>query len=624
MQIRTAARVLAALLLVSFRTTIAQDIEHQSQTLSILVIVESAERGLVNPQALGEGNVLKVVQGSVVRIRGAVAPGLAGKPLTITVTPPQAPELPDPREAPAELGGASSELVLAGSAKPLPPTTVTVTASASGSFETTYKTQVSGGHAVLVRDATGKHSGEAEFDVESATEVAKSIKEELERQAQALIENANAMAKAVSAKLRDVPASPARDQAMEQAKALVDAIEKLRRGDTVAELGRRADGLRRLQQLGPRMASATHPLVSQLQSWIEQAHQANAKASQPLAELAHGNVVCDQLDIVVNGLKFVDFYLSLLTTPLQFFTGWAKENVPPKLAANLPGDVQRKRVGMETLESGWKAVLGNYTEALDVQKLAVNLTSFVASRVFDQYCQTFTGPVSGSMNAEFIENGSTWWRYRIDIKGQLVLRYPKNARSDAIALTGEFLGNATKFKSWDNAIPVLFPKLAAGTIFKEVRRLEPLSMSDFKLLGAPEKHSWITNPIADSIEKGGPIVQNFMTPAFFRVPVRGDLRGDTLRIELQPAAVDFDDARVKVRQLILPVLSMRIHVEDYALPYKGAHFILLRAMNDGPADFTVQRNRSTMTIERTFRRERNTGDTIGTYDLSVKACNPAC
>lgn len=625
MRTRPAVRHLAAMVLATLAAgAAAQDIERHSQTLAILVIVESGDPGLVNPQPPREGEVLKVVQGSKVRIRGAVATGLAGKLLKITVTPPQAPEPLDPRDAPAETGDAKSELVMTGSARPHPPTTVTVTASTGGTFETTYTTKASGGHEVLVRDATGQHAGEAEFDVESATETGKSLKEELEREAKALLDNANAMTKAVAPKIRELPASPARDQTMEQAKELAAAIEQVRREDAVAELGRRVEALRRLQRLGPRIAAATQPLVAELRSWTEQARQANEEAAQPLAALTHGNVVCDQLDVVVNGLKFVDFYLGLFTTPLKFFEGWAKENVPTKLASLLPADPQRKRIGMETLESAWKGVLGKYPQGADVQKLALNLSSFVASRVFDQYCQTFSGPVTASMTAVATSNEVPWWRYRIDIRGQLVLRYPKNARGDAIPLTGEFLGNATKFKSWDNAIPILFPKLAAGTVGTEIRRVEPAALGDIKLLGAPEKHAWIPNPIADSIEKGGPAVQNILTPAFFRVPVRGDLRGDTLRIELQQAAVDFENVSTKVNMMLLPVLSMRIHLETYTLPYKGARFILFRAMDDGPAEFQVQRNGKTMVIERKFHRERKNAGTIGTYDLVVKACNPGC
>ena len=207
-----------------------------------------------------------------------------------------------------------------------------------------------------------------------------------------------------------------------------------------------------------------------------------------------------------------------------------------------------------------------------------------------------------------------------------MLRYPRNAKGDAIALTGEFLGNATSFKSWDNAVPVLFPTLAMGTVFRTLR-FEPFAMNDFgALLKNPLAGSALPdpNPITTTIEQGGLITRYVMTPAFYRVPVRGDLRGDTLRIELQPAALDFDDRRVKVVQVLLPVLRLWPTVNDYALPYKGAHFILTRAMNDGPAEFKVERTGDALSIERSFDRERKTAENTGYYVLKVKACNPAC
>ena len=89
-------------------------------------------------------------------------------------------------------------------------------------------------------------------------------------------------------------------------------------------------------------------------------------------------------------------------------------------------------------------------------------------------------------------------------------------------------------------------------------------------------------------------------------------------------AVDFDDLRVKVIQIVLPVLSLWPEVIDYALPYKGAHFLMLRAMNDGPADFDVAYEGETMKITRTFDRKKATSETDATYMLKINACNPGC
>lgn len=262
-------------------------------------------------------------------------------------------------------------------------------------------------------------------------------------------------------------------------------------------------------------------------------------------------------------------------------------------------------------------------------KIANGIVAYATTRVFEAFCQTFTGPVSGKMAADFLTGGSIWWQYTIEISGQLTLRYPKGAHGTTVALTGEFVGNATSLKSWDNAVPVMFPGLAQGTVFRTMR-IEPFALNSIPGVysknfgGSASAEMPDFNPIKSIIDQGGTIAQFVMTPAFFRVPVRAELTEKTLSLELQPAVVDFDDLRVKVIQIVLPVLSLWPEVIDYALPYKGAHFLMLRAMNDGRVQFDVQRQGETMKISRKFDRERSTSETKGVYSLQVDACNPGC
>ena len=69
--------------------------------------------------------------------------------------------------------------------------------------------------------------------------------------------------------------------------------------------------------------------------------------------MTRGNVVCDQIDIIINGLKFCDFYLSLVTTPGKFFVDWAKENGPTKLVSMIP-PTRRTPATQQAIESAWK------------------------------------------------------------------------------------------------------------------------------------------------------------------------------------------------------------------------------------------------------------------------------
>lgn len=631
------------------------------QEVALYLTVEPADAQPGTMTKLPGFETLTTLPGVPLRIRGIATRELAGKTLQITITPPQKPELPDPSEAPADgtlPKGTNAKVIARGPSRALPPTVISVTVTDSGAFATNFTPQTTGKHEVVAVDASGRYRGETSFEVEDPNDVADSLREELEKEVKQIIENLHTFINSIGQRMNDLPASPAKDEAKQKAEALQNKLnEELPPNEVPAWLNA-ADHLADMHRQAAELRKATAPLGGKLNQWLALARETNAKAPRVKAELTQGNVVCDQLDVIINGLKFCDFYLGLLSKPIEFFTDWAKENIPTKLIGMVPV-ARRTPAFQQGVESAWKGILTfkpttkhlrgtvysdnpgdlagakfdrNYQLASGTQKMAFDLSQYMTSRVFERYCQTFQGPVSGTMSAEFYEAGKTWWKYKIEIKGELILRYPKDAQGDVIRLTGEFLGNAMSFRSWDNAVPVLFPGLAMGTVFKTFRQ-EPMALGDLSVLNESDALKDATvagqplpsfNPLLSVIDKGGQIARHRLTPAFFKVPVRAELRGETLRLELQSAVVDFDDERTKVMQIMLPVLSMRPTINEYALPYKGAHFMMLRAMHDGPVDLPVKRVGKIMTIERQFQRERKTAENKGVYELSIRVCNPDC
>lgn len=590
---------------------------------------------------------VRTLTGFPLRIHGATGRELFGKTLTVTVTPPRYYEPDAAPQQESTCPEPDARVVSSAPSKRLPPTVMSVKVSSAGRFEAAYTPQVDGEYEVLIQGAGQRGEKSFEASTPEADDECKDIpRDEVAKEVKVLRKTVCEAVDLVDARVRELPASPAKEELRKRIAELREALREPPGCDAPPIWVNGLDPIRDLHRAAPQTRKATAGLTRQFDSWLETVRQANADAPKALAQLTRGNVACDQLDIIVNGIKFIDFYLGLATKPGTWLLDWARENIPTKLVGMVP-KVKQSSALKEAIETGWKGVTTfvqtkrpesgygpreivpveeGFERAMGKYKMANTLVQYAVARVFEQYCQTFTGPVSGSMDVEIYENGKAWWTYKITIAGELVLRYPKNAKGDAIALTGEFIGNATSFKSWDNAVPVLFPKLAMGTVFRTMR-FEPVSLDQWRILTpnkATEKGLPDPNPVTSTIEQGGLITRYVLTPAFYRVPVRGDLRGDKLRIELQPAALDFDDRRVKVVQILLPVLSLWPTVNDYALPYKGAHFILTRAMNDGPAEFVVQRKGDTLTIQREFKRERKTSENLGHYELKVKACNPSC
>ncbi len=633
-----------ALLLLSFAMpAFAQD-AGGSRQVRIYLAIEIADKPAGSVTVPGERTV--TVVGKAVRIGGLTSRDLAGRSLEITVAQSEDVEPPAPRpesKCPADDPPAK---VVSGAPLPVKPTLLAARIGDDGRFEVLFTPKVTGTHKVEATDPDRTVNGTAEFDVDEldAEEQCEAIpQDEIEEEAAGLTELVCEATDALQERVGELPASPARDELDRRLKELAaDGKDAVPCGEAPQWTG----GYRHLEKLRigvPYIRPAIQPATRQIKEWLRDARQARAEGKRAIAEITRGNVVCDQLDIIINGLKFVDFYLGLIVKPANFLGDWAKENIPTKLAGMIPA-VRQNAALKDTVELGWKGVtiyqpkleggrvkisVKSQERALAHKKTVTAVSIFAASRVFEMFCQTFQGPIEGKMTAAFERGQGVWWSYSIRIGGRLVLRYPKGASGKVIALTGEFVGNAKSIQSWDNAVPVLFPELAQSTVFRTMR-IEPIVMDTLPAVyernpGAGDGQDGADfNPVTSIIEQGGLITQYVMTPAFFRVPVRAELRENTLRLELRPATVDFDDLRVKVIQIMLPVLSLWPEVIDYALPYKGAHFILTRAMDDGPVTFDVQQSGQAMKIVRNFVRHKTTQDTTAAYALTINACNPGC
>lgn len=569
------------------------------------------------------GQPYTTAMGRPVKIRGVASLALAGKTLSVTVTSRQKKEPPGPPDQGCPAGTQEMDTgaqTMSDQTRPQPPTVLQVDIRNSGTFETVYTPSVTGTHQILAN--AGTVDAKSEFDVVDPVTLCEPLSpKEIEQEARQLSETTYQTVDLVDQHIQALPDSPAKDEFKNKLGELRKAMQSAQPRGQAPGWVKSIEPFNRLRSLSPRIRQAGEPLRRQLSEWRNKARQSNQQSKQMLAKLQHGNVVCDQLDIVINALKFVDFSLGLVTTPGQLIEGWLKENVPTKLIGQISGADKVPAV-QQTIESLWKFSLtyASGWSGLALPKVANDLVGYAANRYFDRYCQTFTGPVAAEMKGVVSKIGAPWWWFRIKTSGLLILRYPKGATGAAIPLSGELIGNASLFKSKDDAIRVLFPKFAKGTVFHQTR-IEPLAGN---MLNDGDYSGY--DPGSIMMDKGGTMVRS-LAPAFFRIPVRGELRGDRLRIELQPAVVDFKDKYTTVRQVTLSPLSMFPNVTDYELPYPGAHTIFQRAFNDGPAEFVVTRigaKKDVMQIKQHFTRQRDTNRTHGEFSVDVTACNPSC
>jgi hypothetical protein len=589
---------------------------------------------------------LRTLPGVPLRIRGLTAPTLAGKAITIVITPPQVPEPPDPRHAPGKTDPTkTTELLGEGRVTPVPPTSLSALVGVEGRFEAQYVPVTTGTHSVDAADASRRYRGVTSFEVLSPREVGEQIKEQAEELAREL----RRLLEAIRAALAALPPSPGKEAAQARLGELERESYKTLPG-TGLEWPNAIDHLPDLRATYPQVRESLRPLEQKLSQWHAEAGPHHREVKQKIAELSSGNELCDNLAAVIHATKMFAYVLPFLLSPRDFIVDWAKEHSVPALRAKVPAAHITPTID-HALDLGWKSLVtfapkfpgvSTANQAIDraidgnwwgehhqahlhketVTKFAFETAEFITELALHHYCEEFSGNFEAAMTAEFFDQGYLWWSYEMKLKGQLTLRYAKNrakigpeppAGGQVIAVTGEFSGYPTYYKSWDNAVPVLFPKLAAGTIL-------------LKKVWEPLGGEWIQSSFLGPLSVGhaGDYTKFYTVPGFFRVPVRGELRGKNVTLHLLDTNLGGPLTFTEKKFLVmLSPLSM-LTTTTYGLPYKDGPFIIRRATHEAPLSLSVRYEGKTMVIEESYNRERNSGDAIGKYRLHLKTCNPAC
>lgn len=281
--------------------------------------------------------------------------------------------------------------------------------------------------------------------------------------------------------------------------------------------------------------------------------------------------------------------------------------------------------------------------------LASHLASWLAEAFLEGVCGEWTGPFRATMHAEAEADGNPWWKYTVEIAGTLTLYFNKTDWEDKgdVPFIGEFEGRGTNFTVWEDALPVLYPKLFRPGMTISYHKVAATRVTNLTLCtdcvfplrsvavaqgdgadqGMPIETPGLTiagvtpGPNGVSGQPSNVLISLFpgmkalgslatKTPwsaSYFRVPVKGQMQtnvnGDhaeyqgkvSLTVEQAENDWDPDLINAHVRYLVIPTwapLAVPILI-DFGLPYQPAEFILKRALGNTdhpPGDTTAAMN----------------------------------
>lgn len=190
--------------------------------------------------------------------------------------------------------------------------------------------------------------------------------------------------------------------------------------------------------------------------------------------------------------------------------------------------------------------------------IAGDLISFITDILMKMFCGVYKGEMTHTYSMIFKnKDGKTYWRYGVEMKAVVNLRYPKNSsKGKIIKMKGAFEGNATAFSFFANPKEAMAEELKANGRYNMV---ETFTILDIPPVAIP------FSAAQQDIYGFGAIARAGATPASFYIPVDAEYNQDNHQIKffINPALNDFSPL-VKNTQLyvILAVLPM-CRVENY-------------------------------------------------------------
>jgi hypothetical protein len=380
----------------------------------------------------------------------------------------------------------------------------------------------------------------------------------------------------------------------------------------------------------PAGASELEPLTTALQEGLARTAAAAARVRQDGAAASKTLGVCDRIDAVNEVLSAASLWFDLQGLLFQKIVQVATDKYLPDRIYNAAVPAARRDntekialgENLKGLASAFSGVpgagVGSASDGLvdfirRPQNLLLDAAQMLGGLAFDKLCEIFTGPVSGTFAVDATVNGGhRFWGYTTLLSGKITLMYEKQiARpGEPIPMTGEIEGNGS-FRMYED----LMALNNANRRFVIYHALIP-----------PVGTGAAVQSAVDRLGRAA----RMATPSYFRVPVKGLLKGKQLTITIGDAALnDFSDA-VKGRAIyvVLPPAAPIPYTMQSSIPVQKAQFILSRGLRTTAVlpVATAGARPVTRVAAQSFDRKEvvSNGEVTVTWKLDVKACNPGC
>lgn len=451
----------------------------------------------------------------------------------------------------------------------------TVKVPKSGKFTHTFtSTKQPGTYTVEITSPDGKGKGKSEFKVGTVsdlmTEVEKNFNE-IDKRTESVIEEVKKIA-------NSLPQSSDREE-------LIKKLDDLKKEYDSAKLPPQQE-IQDIKQLLQSSSNINPASITPLQDWLTESQATLSQYDNSPIKISSQDTICETIKTASEGMKLAALYVGVVTRGVKDLVS---------VLIGLPGS-DHTRKG-DYYQRNWPYWRDNLLKTLPNTISLV--AQFVTNKFYERYCGEYSGPIVANFKVVFKEHGTKWHEYSVVLEGRFTLRFPKNTPPGGkVKMTGEIEGNATKFTFWEDIMVV----------------------GDFPRLTTVLERRWLPPPFfTDSTAKldGVGVFARMLTPAYFNIPIIGEMDGDNIKVEFKEARVDFSPV-IKNRLLLVVMTPLIPMVEVFEFPIQKARFIFARGMGEPCFMVVSQETSGKRYIAGDFERNHVSADKDLTVDWKIK------
>jgi hypothetical protein len=368
--------------------------------------------------------------------------------------------------------------------------------------------------------------------------------QELSGMANENIEQTNRAWKTVEERAEKIKGMIGKDQATELEKKLKDL--KIKKDAAIKFFNSINDANKKATQLAKK--SGTFPRnLSQNLSELNQHFKTQADDMKRMQEFTDhepaDNSICEYLVMVNEALAaFSTFSAFWEKSAEAIITNIVLDKVPP-FAVGHANNIVGKPIPEPTDFIPKETSKLFATALVDLESLktikgkagiAGDLVTFISNVLMKNFCGVYKGEMKHNYIMTFFnKDKKIYWRYGVEMKAMVNLRYPKNSNTGRIIkMKGSFEGNATAFSFFADPKEAMAEELKASGRYNMV---ETFTLRDITPVAVP------FSVAQEDVFSFGAITRSAFTPASFYIPIDAEYNLDNhqIKIFINPAILDF-------------------------------------------------------------------------------------